>query len=767
VRRLLEVRREAPGVLLSPDPLQKLWSAAPEAARSRRAGRWEEAERRLNERLAAEPERAELYALKAELLRASPERREGEAVEAARRGVALAPDRGWARAALARCLLARGDAAGARRELDAAPAAGLDVERAFALLASGDASAALAQLRAVPASADSALAEAGALSRLGRLDEALSAARRARAAAPRPGLPPAAELEADLLAALSRWDDAASARRALAGRGRGAAWPLPDAPTERARVLDALAARAARRPRDAWAWAWLGDAAARAGDARGAEALDRAVRLAPGLGWARLARARLRAAAGDLRGASADARAASRERAGAGEALAFGADLAAALGRGAESERGYGRALAAGWARPEMRARRAEILDALGRAREARQELDLCLEESPGHPRGAALRARWRTAAGDRVGAESDLSRARGETAAAGVRGPFEDVGPGEGPARRGRGRVGLDPRVELAGLLQSAATGAETPGFLREAEPALAACADEALRRFVPLLPSGLAEDFRRAAAARGNAAFPWFGITQMLMSVSPPPALSPVRRAWSDGGDLRLLARLREFGARSGFWRFCASADARLRPRLRPLAKAAGGEDYAATVSRYAGRRVSAFYEIAVSPLLRGVNLRAILTDEDGGRGARTVLCPGTSEQDLRALAPESPFVLWSGWHEHLHLLLDPWTALHEPEARRHKSHYERVAPGSRRKSWLDCAAEHFVRAATQRLVALRRGEEAAEELAREDAAEGYPFARRLAASLREEYEPRRERYPSLLAFLPRWLEDWEEGP
>lgn|GEM_PF-3302429 len=750
---------------MSRGALDALWSAVPEARRAMKTGRWERAERALNDRIAQTPGRAELYALKAELLRLSPERREGEAVAQARRAAALAPERAWARAALARVLLARGDGAGALAALEGGPAE-LGVERAFALLASGDAAAALAQARSAGSGPDAALAQAAALARLGRLEESLAAARRARAAASRPGVPSAAELEADLLAALERWDEAAAARRRLAVRGVGAAWPLPDSAEARGRLLAALSRRAERRPRDAWSWAWLADAAARGGDApRAAAAFARAARLAPKLGWALLGRARARAAAGDLVGALADARAAIHDRRCAGEAEALRADLSAALGRGVESERGYGRALAAGFARAEMRARRAEVLSALGRSQEARAELDLCLEESPSHPRAALLRAAARAAAGDAAGAAADRARAADPAPVAGVRGPFADVGPGEGPARPGRGRVALDARVELAGLLQSAALGAAVPEHLRRGEPALAAVADEALRRFVPLLPSGLAADFSRAAAARGSAAFPWFGITQMLMSVSAPPSLLPVRRAWSDGEDLRLLARLREFGRRSGFWRFCAGANARLRPRLRALSAAAAQEDYAATVSDYAGRRVSAFYEIAVSPLLRGVNLRAILIDDEGGRGARTVLCPSTSPQELAALAPDSPFVLWSGWHEHLHLLLDPWTSLHEPEARRFEACYARVAPGARRKNWLDCLSEHFVRAATQRLIASRLGESAAQSLATEDAAEGYPFARRLALSLRGEYEPGRARYPTLHAFIPRWLEDWEE--
>lgn len=752
---------------------ERLWAAAPAAlAALRRSGR-EAAVEELDRLAARDPSRPEPAALKAELLRRGAGSRPGEALESARRALELSGGADWARGVLARALAGAGLPDDAERALPAtATAAWLRAERALLLLARGDTKAGTAEARAArradPLDPDAALALAAALARAGDYAECLAclpAARRARKGPPAslPGAPwpDPDELEAEVLSLLGRVEDSARARRKKAL----GPWPLPAGTAERAALLEGLRALCRRRPRDAWAWAWLGEALGRDGrEAEGVGCLERAARLPGAPARAKLWLAAALARAGRADAALSAARAAARDRACRGEAESLSGALLASLGRGPAAVAAFRRAVSAGADRPDARASLAEVLLALGRADEARVELDKALEERPGHDRAAALRAGLRAAVGNAEGAAHDRARVvRSPSSAA--RGPENDYGPGEGPPQPGRGAALVDPRVELAGLLQRALEGAAVPAFFEAGAPEAAAYAREACARFAPRIPRATLEDFRRVAAARGNAAFPWFGITQMLMSVSPPPALRPVRRAWRDAADLRLLEGLKSFAADSGFWSYLRARRPAFARLVRPLAGAVAREDYAGAVGRYAGRRPDAYYHVVVSPLLRGVDIRAILLGDDGARGARTLLCPSTSPEALRAaLTPDRDFLHWSGWHELLHPLLDPWTGLHEAEVRAFEGVYARVPRSARRKDWFDCFSEHLVRAATQRMIAGRFGEPAGARLAAMDDKEGYGFARALAGELRS-YEEDRARYPSLLDFLPRWIAAWKD--
>src|SRR5207247_2654151 len=112
-----------------------------------------------------------------------------------------------------------------------------------------------------------------------------------------------------------------------------------------------------------------------------------------------------------------------------------------------------------------------------------------------------------------------------------------------------------------------------------------------------------------------------------------------------------------------------------------------------------------------------------------ERGARGARTVHCALTSEATLdAALEPQAEDLLWTGWHELLHLVIDPWSELHAEEAGEFRGLYDGLPANVRRKDWMDCFSEHHVRAATQRLLRSRRGEAAGEALAEIDRVEGY---------------------------------------
>ena len=180
-------------------------------------------------------------------------------------------------------------------------------------------------------------------------------------------------------------------------------------------------------------------------------------------------------------------------------------------------------------------------------------------------------------------------------------------------------------------------------------------------------------------------------------------------------------------------------------------------GGEAYAETVSAYVGVPINAYYDVVLSPLLRDVTLCAILK-ADGSKGARTVICPLTHASEFYR-AYDADYLLWRGWHEILHMVVDGWTRAHEFEIAPLIGLHALPQGGAKRHDWRDCVAEHMVRADTQRSLLLRRGEPAMDILAQRDRIEGYIFQDALAQGL-QVYEQSRVVYPTLLDFLPEWL-------
>lgn len=750
------------------------WRLAPAAAAA-----WRRGPARglalLDEALARAKDPAPLHVLRAEARAAAG--RFSQAVEDAERAVELAPGDASARAGLARALARAGRLEEAWKAAEKALAlspgtAWLAAESALLLLARGQAGKALAAARRaaeLDASDPAAsLALAAALTRAGHAEGALAALAPALRAKGGFGLgapaPHPLSLRADLLAALERWPEAARARAAAARAGLSPAWPFPAA----GRLDAALAGLSALE--EPLAQAWRGQLLSEAGrDEDAVVALGAALRKAPGLPAARVWRARALSRLGRLEAALRDVRAAARKPSPAfpaGGLALFEGDLLAALGRGRAAAAAYARAASLGPDRAQARLRRALVLEALGDAEEAQRELGRCLEGDPCLRDAYRARARLRRARGDAAGAENDEARAGGAALpAVGVRDPETDQGPGEGPPQRRLGRAMGDARLELAGLLQCALTKARVPGFCRERAPEMAAYVDEALARFGPRLDKSLIDAFRRTASARANPDFPWYAAAQMMMGLTPLPDMRPRNPSWRHGEDQRFLEALRRFVRTTRFDRWCkgkAPLFRRWTAKLRPHVEK---EAYAETVSAYAGRPVAAYYDVVLSPLLRDSRIRAILLDDDGSRGARTVLGPLNSEAEFAECleSPDADALLWTGWHEHLHTLLDPWCALYAPEAARFEPLYGSFPRLARRKDWMDCFSEQFVRAATQRLLLARRGWAAADALAAGDREKGYRWADPLAKAL-EEYESDRKKWPTLLDFMPTWLKALE---
>lgn len=766
------------------------WDAASkEISRLLFRGRPAEALEALREEIAEDPSRAWPYALGAELKRASPFDKFSEALEDLDKAVALEPGRAWIHAYRARALAAAGRSPEALESIDRAlaldpGAAWPRAERALILLGLGRAEEALADAlecrRLAPTSFRCLWAAANALARAGRWADALAALDRAFA------LPAAARarsmalsrvepraLRFEILRALGRLGPARDELRAAVEAGERLGWNA-----DAGAAVRELDAAIAARPRDAWLRFWRGEARLRLGAAAEAEAdFTRALALDSRHAWARAWRAWARAARGASAAARQDAGAALKAarswKAGSParallewQLLALRGDLnlGERLFKPAAADYAAATSLAPFAARP--RARRAEALVAMGQIGAAEESLRRALDLDASHRPAYLLRASLRSKRGNLEGALSDLRRAKaceGGDESGGLR--FGRPRPGVEPPRGtvGVGRVCVDPRIELVGLLKLAFEPRAVPAFARKKAPEMADYVERAQRRLLPHVGPELVARFRKTAAARGNAGFPWLGITQMMMDASPAPELKPLTAAWRDGEDLCLLRHMRRFVRESRFLEFLDENKALFARWTRPLKATVERENYARTVSIYLGVEIDAYYDFILSPLLRDVSLRAILRGEDGARGARTVHCAFSTEAHLDAvLRPRAEDLLWTGWHEMLHLLIDPWCDLYTEEAREFEHLYAVVPPGVRRKNWMDCFSEHHVRAATQRLLRQRSGPAAQEALEVIDRNEGYRFQGPLAAAL-DAYERDRARYPTLLDFFPDWIKAW----
>lgn len=312
-----------------------------------------------------------------------------------------------------------------------------------------------------------------------------------------------------------------------------------------------------------------------------------------------------------------------------------------------------------------------------------------------------------------------------------------------------GEDRVSRDPRTKMA----ATAGLKEGPAIAKD----MVRYAEEAVRLFTPSIDAPMLKIFQRAVAIQGNAASPWYGLCQMMMSVTGLPEMRSEGPEWRHPENLRLLEAFRSFAKRARFFEYLDTQRASFSKWTRAIKKTVAKEPYAEAVAGYVGVEINAYYDVVLSPLLRDVTLCAILKS-NGLRGARTVICPLTHVSEFYR-AYDQDYLLWRGWHEILHMVIDRWTELHIEEISAMAHLHELPQGGAKRHDWRDCVAEHMVRAATQRLLGLRRGTAAMEVLAERDRLEGYVFQDRLVSAL-SVYESSRKVYPTLLDFFPEWL-------
>lgn len=789
--------------------------AGAKAAAAFRKRRYEEALDLVEAKIAAGGDDAWLFALRGEVKRAPGLGKESEAAEDAARASAAAPDCFWIRGYAGRAFAQSGKLAEAKlnldRALELAPQCGWALEeRALVRLALGDAEG--GRQDAVKAGADLTLASC--LLGAGKPAEALEALTRAQAAAeeadrsfPGAARPDALVMRFETLRGLGRWTDAARTLRELALGARRFTWTAPEADARRlAESLRDLSLASATPELKAWLGFWKGDALLRLSRLEEADKeLSAAVAADGALFWPRAWRAWCRLRLGKLAEAAPDADAAlalpEGKKAWRAQLLGLRGELGVRLGDCAGAAADLTLALEAGAKPAGPTFARARAYAALGKIKEAQSDLNAVLALEPRHAPACLLRAQLRSKQGNLAGALCDLNRAKalgkpGETWLK-LEPPDPEAARGStvAPARR-LGEAAVEPLIELVGLIQAVLDGrpflidavkprgestkGDTTRNRQEkmtatrgprSGPEIAAemtlYAQEAVARFSPHIDAPLREVFLRAVAIQGNAASPWYGLSQMMMSVTQPPRLKGTGPEWRHPENMRLLAGLETFIERSGFWDFFESRRPQFAKWTRDIRAIMCREAYAERVSGYVGVSINAYYDVILSPLLRDVTLCAILKS-DGAMGARTVMCPLSHVSEFYR-AYDEDYLLWRGWHEILHMVIDRWTEAHLPEIAPLEPLHALLKGGARRHDWRDCVAEHMVRAVTQRILRQTRGRLAMARLAQRDRLEGYLFQDKFAKSL-EVFETSRGVYPTLLDYLPEWLKvlsSWPQRP
>lgn len=780
------------------------------------AGRCAKTLEGLGDLIAANPDSGWAYALSAAAKLDGRVGRFSEALEDLEKARSLEPNSYWILGYQGRALASGGRLAEALQSLDGAlslepKCPWILTERALVRLGLGDAAGARADAEAslslAPGSCETRLAHAACLACSGLWPETLSAISRCSRlnSSSRLPVPPGAPrpnpdlLRFEAFRELGRWTLAASCLEKACRSGIRVSWTgSPGGPRDLLSGLDEIARAFSERPRNPWLHFWNGEANLRLGRTAEAEAeFTRAILLDKRHAWSWAWRGWTRTLAGNSVGAVGDLKTAPKLspppmlKAPLWALLGHAQRLA---GRWTEALTSLSRAVSLDNENPVPRLNRAEVFLDLKKSAQAEEDLRTALEIDDAYAPAYWLRARQRRLRGDRDGMLSDAGRAL--NALGSVTDPKQllsralhspqwipgdppglDSAPAQGSRRPSGlkpaelpasaypryGQALVDPRIELAGLLKLLISGERVvPDFCRGV-PGLADYLTQA-GRFSRFLDEPIRARFSATAARTGNPRFPWLGITQMMMGLSEPPELKIETPAWRHGEDLALLALLRRFVKRSGFMSFFKSHARAFSAWTRPHRAIVEREAYARTVSSYVGLEVKGYYDVVVSPLLRGVSLRAILQTYDGARGARTVYCPLTSKHDFKTLLlrPDPRELLWTGWHELLHTPLDAWTGFYQREVSALKPLYSSVPASAKRKNWPDCFSEHLVRAATLRLLERRCGAMAAARLAQADRRAGYMYLD-LALDGLKEFESARDRYPTLLDYFPRWLARW----
>jgi len=215
------------------------------------------------------------------------------------------------------------------------------------------------------------------------------------------------------------------------------------------------------------------------------------------------------------------------------------------------------------------------------------------------------------------------------------------------------------------------------------------------------------------------------------------------------------RWLAGLRELSAKAGLPGLYEARRAELDALAEPFRRSARDAAVVAAIEAYAGRPFDGEYRVTVSPFFDEERmLDSVWRRPDGTRELHTVVGAGAWRRHRDYYFHERfPTALW---HQLAHGYWDERVeAAREELATR--------ADGRREPcfgSWEQCVKENVVRAVVARLIEKAGGPAAARRFLKNGDEDLFPLMPALIERLKE-YEARRDRYPTLDAFLPRLFE------
>lgn len=298
---------------------------------------------------------------------------------------------------------------------------------------------------------------------------------------------------------------------------------------------------------------------------------------------------------------------------------------------------------------------------------------------------------------------------------------------------------------MDLDGLLQLASSAPAPSGFVRPPESFAAAP--------LPAPPAGA---LPRAAAPFGERA-------QVLLRLGPAPELrdagvpsSIAAQVGSPAEVGRWLKALRALAKTPAGVDALAAERRELAPLLDAFRARLSSAAPVAAIEAYAGLPLPGPHRLVLSPFHAASGVANVIADQDDGSVAVTSLFGPDRERG----APDFWSVRVPGtlWHEEAHGITDPlataWTARIE---RARPADAAAVCYGE----WRQCVREHVVRAVMLRLVERELGPAAAaEQLAFEEPAR-FRWLTAMVEALKTEYEPHRDRWPTLADFYPRLLD------
>lgn len=316
------------------------------------------------------------------------------------------------------------------------------------------------------------------------------------------------------------------------------------------------------------------------------------------------------------------------------------------------------------------------------------------------------------------------------------------------------------DPRFELFGVVQLLADADRRySGFHRHDIPYTRA----AQAWFSPFKRHPAVEAYERLAAKGLDHIF----FNGFVFSLGEPPELEP-REPFEPGNlaqaggaealeEFRLL--LSDFARVSRFDAFYRETRPSRDAMVEEVARQALALDVKGRLEAYTGMKANRSYTLILSPFAEPSLGSTWARDEPGGRRLTSLYGP---EDHQGGVAFRLPTRLGGLWTELLMDLLAPAARPHRVRINRSKKLYAPLG-GACAADWYECFQRHAAFAAGARMLALSGEEEAAAEWPVKYGRIGLPHLAALVERLRD-YEADRKRYPTLLAFYPRLLEEIE---